>query len=71
MFVSASRLVCEPLTLLFGFLFTIATPIGVGIMWGEGDTGLRKIDPVMLIIQGCTCGGVIYISCSDLIAREF
>lgn len=41
-------------------------------MWGEGTyEGLRKIDPVMLIIQGCVCGGVIYISCSDLIAREF
>lgn len=50
MFLSAGRLCGDLLTVLFGFLFVVATPIGIGIMWGEGDEGLRKIDPVMLII---------------------
>lgn len=71
MFLSASRLCCSAYTLIFGLLFTAATPVGVGLMWAELGEDLRKTDPAILCIQGVVCGAIIYIACSDLIAREF
>ena len=71
LFLSASKLCADPLTIIFGMLFVISTPLGVGIMWGIGDEGLRETDPLILIVQGVVCGGLIYLSACDLIAREF
>lgn len=52
-------------------MFTAATPVGIGIMWAEFEANIRKSDPAILCIQGAVCGAIIYMACSDLIAREF
>lgn len=40
-------------------------------MWADLGDDIRKSDPSILCIQGVVCGALIYIACSDLIAREF
>lgn len=71
LFLSAGRMCCSGFTIIFGVIFTAATPIGVGLMWANLDEHIRKSDPAILCIQGGVCGALIYIACSDLIAREF
>ena len=70
MFLSAGRLCCKPVTIIFGFLFAAATPVGIGIMWAEEDI-IYKSDPAICVIQGIVCGAIIYLACSNLLAREF
>lgn len=71
LFVSGGRLCCDKSSVIFGILFTAATPIGIGIMWAGFEDDMRKTDPLILCIQGVVCGAIIYLACSDLIAREF
>lgn len=40
-------------------------------MWAGYEDEIRKSDPAILCVQGSVCGAIIYIACSNLLAREF